>query len=360
MNKTLPKNALLPSDSDRQKIFYWLKKTSSLTAWKRIFHYYQIWANAAEISIRMADDNGWGDKTAVPHTHYASILKGLDHCKEGVARLGKGDKRIFKFDAKGEFEMAARTLFHWKELINRIEEGENLIDREHTPLWQEFCDAAMDAYRAWEECSMSLLEPRYLEDSAPLVYNDWLIDELKSEVNAHVPEDLPSSSREIFISTDEYVPCSGIWEPITADVRKNLLASLLGRKEVPQAPFEIAGTMNYLHGGSKAPQILVETPLDYMEINTTWRLLWEDDRYIDGVIQTEESKYRFRQPQKVNVNERYTTPLEDIQWSETGAIVPVSGKWLLESEIRISSHFNAGDIFPQHQGRVVRWVLARN
>lgn len=358
MNEALPKNVLLPSELERRQIFYWLKKVSSVTAWRRIFHYYQIWATATESSLRLADESGWGEKTALPYASYASILNGLAHCEEGTIRLSKGDKRVFKFDANGEFEMAARALFHWKELINRIEEGENIIDQEHTPLWQEFCDAANAAYRVWDECSTSVLEPRYLDESAPLVYNDWLIGELNSEVNANAPEDISSPQIDIFISTDEYIPYSGIWEPIRADLKKNFWNGLIRHKGVPKAPFEISGTMNYLHAGSKAPQAPIETPTDFLEIKTTWRLLWKDDRYSDGLVPAEEANYRFRQPDKPIAHDKSPKQMDHIQWADTGAVVPTSGRWLLESDLRISSYFSAGDIFPEHQGRAVRWVLA--
>jgi len=360
MNTVLPKNVLLPSESERRQIFYWLKKVSSVTAWKRIFHYYQIWATATEASLRIADEKGWGEKTAIPYTRYASILNGLAHCEEGVTRLSKGDKRVFKFDANGEFEMAARAIFHWKELINRIEDGENGIDQDHTPLWQEFCDAAQDAYRAWWECSACVLEPRYLDESAPLVYNNWLIGELNSEINANAAEDIPPPHKEIFISTDEYVPYSGIWEPIVADPKDSFLISLVKRRAVPKPPFEISGTMNYLHGGSKAPRASIETPSDFLEIKTTWRLLWKDDRYIDGLVPAEEANYRFTQPEKSIKPDISRMQMDHTLWAETGTIVPASGRWLLESQLRISSYFSAGDIFPEHQGRAVRWVFANH
>jgi hypothetical protein len=55
----------LPSELERQQIFYWLKKLSSLTAWRRIFEYYQAWAEVTEKSVRQADNNGIGDDTEV-------------------------------------------------------------------------------------------------------------------------------------------------------------------------------------------------------------------------------------------------------------------------------------------------------
>lgn len=124
MNDTLPTDAImLPSNFERQQIFYWLQKVSSITAWRRIFEYYKTWAAATENSWRVADELGWGNRTSLPESDYVLIVKALAHCEKGILRLGKGDKRVFKFDANGEFVMAQRILFHWAEMLSRIEWG---------------------------------------------------------------------------------------------------------------------------------------------------------------------------------------------------------------------------------------------
>jgi hypothetical protein len=112
---------MLPTDIERAQIFFWLKKVSSATAWRRIFEFYRVWTVSAENSLRVADENGWAGKTAIPTSDYLLILKGLSHCEDGVIQLSKGDKRVFKFDANGKFAMARRILFHWAEMTTRIE-----------------------------------------------------------------------------------------------------------------------------------------------------------------------------------------------------------------------------------------------
>lgn len=56
--------------------------------------------------------------------------------------------------------------------------------------------------------------------------------------------------------------------------------------------------MNYLHGGSVAPEIGVETGTDNINLCTMWRLLWRDDRYVNGTIPEEDADYRFTKPGK--------------------------------------------------------------
>ena len=359
MNRPIPeKSVMLPSDFERQQIFYWLQKVSSVTAWRRIFEFYKEWAAAAENSVREADERGWGELTSLSQSSYARILKGLAHCEEAVIRLGKGDKRVFKFDANGEFEMASRSLFHWVEMITRVEEGENGIDEEHTPLWNEFCLAAKAAAHAWEECSTEILEPRYLDEPALTLYGDWLKAELRTLPFPGQMEPVPDPIENTFVRTNEETPCSGIWEPIEASPKKNSLISLFTSPSTPQPPFKIMGAMNYLHGGSRAPRITVETATDNINLDTTWRLLWRDDRYSDGTIPEKEAHYRFNQPVKAQGHRPAVGLTEEIAWAESGAAVPTAGTWLVESDISARITLEKGEKLPQHHGRNVRWVLA--
>lgn len=294
MNPSIPDDAVkLPSDLERQQIFYWLKRVSSVTAWRRILEYYKAWAAATENSLRVAEEHDWGDETSLPQSEYALVLKCLAHCEEGVNRLSKGDKRVFKFDANGEFAMARRMLFHWAQMLYRIEIGENCI-KKHTPLWTEFNEALLEACQAWQECAQQILEPRYLEEPGLTLYGQWLQKELATmsfpDELALVPDPLDNT----FVHTNEYTPCSGIWEPV--DVPKPSFLSLFTRAPKPQPPFKIVGAMNYLHGGSKAPKITVETATDSLDLDTAWRLLWRDDRYKDGAIPEDEAHYRFTRP----------------------------------------------------------------
>lgn len=347
--------AKLPSDLERQQIFYWLQKISSVTAWRRIFDYYKAWANATENSLREADEHGWGDETSLPQAHYVLILKGLSHCEEAVMRLGKGDKRVFKFDANGEFAMARNPLFHWAEMLSRIELGENGI-KKNTPLWPEFCDTLTSTCQAWQECAQQLLEVHYLDEPGIISYGNWLQTELKKMSFPNKLGPVPDPIENTFVRTNDYAPYSGIWEPV--DVPKPSLLSLITRTAKPQPPFKIVGAMNYLHGGSKAPRITVETATDNSDLDTTWRLLWRDDRYTDGTIPEEEAHYRFNKPDAVLPPAPLIWVPKETIWAESGIAAPFAGKWLAETDLSASVMLQKGEKLPLHQGSEVRWVLA--
>ncbi|MFK3737259.1 Imm71 family immunity protein [Massilia sp. TN1-12] len=282
-----------PTQDDREKLFYWLKKISSLTAWRNVSIHYRNWADITEKSVRRAEDLGWIEKTGLPRSDYNLILKGLLHCDEGVRRLSEGDKRVFKFDSNGEFAMANRILSHWSQMKTRIEEGENGIDEAHTPYWPDFTAALQRAHMCWQACSFQILEPRYLDEPALTIYNDWTMNYLASLPFPKVLQAVPDPQDNVFVRTNGYTPCSGIWEPIETAAPKRSWLGLLKKDPKPQAPFKIMGAMNYLHGGSRAPKIDVDLEDDEVSLHTTWRLLWRDDRYRDGTIPEEEAEYQF-------------------------------------------------------------------
>jgi hypothetical protein len=163
-----------------------------------------------------------------------------------------------------------------------------------------------------------------------------------------------------FVRTNEYTPFSGIWEPIEAAPKKNSLLRLFSDDPKPQPPFKIMGSMNYLHGGSRAPQIDIETTEDVISLGTTWRLLWRDDRYTDGRIPEQEQSYRFMAPSTAPAQNSSVAVARETMWAESGSAVPLGGTWLLESDLTTKIVLQKGERLPLHQGREVRWVLAED
>lgn len=357
-----PSNAerMLPDESERRKIFYWLQMVSSLTAWRRVLAFYEAWAIATENSLRIADEKGWADKTSLTRSEYALILKCLAHCEEGVRRLAQGDKRVFKFDANGEFAMAERMLSHWVEMLNRIEIGESRVNP-CIPLWEPFCEALEALVSAWRECGANVLESRYFEDPAPNVYGEPLVPLLRIMRFPPRLEPVPDPADNAFVRTGQSIPCSGIWEPITvARASKTSMLSMFTRTPDPQPPFAMASVMNYLHGGSNAPQAAVETADDIVEFDTTWRLLWRDDRYLDGGVPAIEAGYQFLQPRVGQEQRMARASSEEMVGAESGDPAAASGKWLVASDPGASVSLQKGEKLPLHRGHEVRWVLAKN
>nr|GEU80231.1 hypothetical protein [Tanacetum cinerariifolium] len=248
-------------------------------------------------STGWTDANGtWGyisppDASTTQTTRVATRERADSENKEGVIRLSTGDKRIFKFDEHGEFEMASRVMSHWIQMLQRISLGENALDP-HTPMWPDFCEKLLTLASAWGECGPYILEPRYFEDPALVFYGPWLESELKTISFPQFLAEIPDPIEDMFVRTGEITLHSGIWEPVR--IPKSSLLSLINGNPKPQPPFEIEGTMNYLHGGSKAPQVKVKSGAKSIIFDTTWRLIWRDERYKDGEIPEEEHRARGR------------------------------------------------------------------
>ncbi|MFT3721152.1 Imm71 family immunity protein [Pseudorhodoferax sp.] len=296
MNIPLPRqDVLLPNEHERKQIFCWLKQVSSWTAWNRILGYYKAWADAAEQSVRAADNAGILEKSTISYDDYVYILKGLAHFEEGVRRLRKGDKRVFQYNAHGEFAMAGRAPNHWS--IGIWGRGEMGIDYEHTPHWEEFECTLKQLNAASGECGMVILESEHLDAAVPNIYGVWLQENLPKMQFPRMVFDIPDPSEDVLIRTGKVIPYTGIWEPVNNPKPKGFS---LFKQPPSRGPFPVVGCMNYLHGASPAPRAKLETETESLRADVTWRLLWRDDRYEDGSIPEEERDYRFLQPGPIN------------------------------------------------------------
>lgn len=376
-----PHEPMIPDGQTRKKIFYWLKQVSSHTAWRRIFEFYREWSEVAEKSVRDASTRGWlvtynaqGDVSGgVPETQvyegipsvkfrgssisekdYVDILNGLAHCEEGVFRLIHGDKQVFKYATSGEFPMAFREIESWTSKLGGRSEVE--IDLKYTPNWTEFVESLGKLTAAWGECSAVILESQWAEDAAPNIYGTWLQEQLPK---MHFPEDLgdvPDPTDNLLVPTGEVIPVSGIWEPVEA--RKEQGFSLFKKARDSSGPFQVSGCMNYLHAGSLAPKAGLETHDDNYEIDTTWRLLWLDDRYADGTVPIEESRYVFVEPIE-QPGERVSGKIPvaaELLVCRGGEPAPRAGRWALSSDSLAHVRVAQGEPLPKHDDPRAVWV----
>ncbi|WP_108844329.1 Imm71 family immunity protein, partial [Xanthomonas fragariae] len=231
MSSNFPEGLKLPNELERRQMFFQLKKESSFTAWNRMLELYQAWADVTERSVREADAKGWLDESGISESDYVCILKGLAHHEEGVRRLRKGDKRVFKFDANGEFVMGNRIVSHFIQLIWRIEIGENGIDEALTPLWDEFSECLEKMRHLGNEIWADIIEGRYFEDPAPNVYGKWFVENVSKMHFPPVLPEVPNPVQNTLVATGSRIPCSGIWEPVDAPKPKKF--SLFSKPDIP-------------------------------------------------------------------------------------------------------------------------------
>ncbi|SOY61402.1 Imm71 family immunity protein [Cupriavidus taiwanensis] len=350
-------NLHLPNDDERRKLFHWLKRISSYTAWKRILGYYEIWTLAIENCRKLASKLNKEHSSQISESHYIDVLKGLAHFEDAILRLKRGDKRVFKYDVNGLFSMADRPRSYWGNYLVRIEWREHpAVEEASTPGAMKFLDAFNDLSQAWGECS-DILESEWLDDAAPLSFGNWLQDQLASMHFPSFLSDVPDPKVAALVSTGHTIPCFGIWEPV--EVTKSGKFSLFKKKEEPKGPFPIIGCMNYLHAGSPAPAARYEDEDESYSEPVTWRLLWKDTRYEDGSIPAEEEEYVFQKPTGAKNNPAPPSGTDSpMIWFETGQPAPKAGRWLPEDDLSASIVVQAGEKFPMHRGRSTRWVFS--
>ena len=362
---------LIPTAIERQKIFYHLKKISSYTAWNRVLGYYKAWAKIFEKSVIEAEDAATPDKPAEITTQkLISLLKGLSACEKSVELLRQGNKSPIRYDGLACFAVAERPLGYWREHAMHYEDGDIAFHPERVPYWDEIKEAKRQVSMAWYELE-NILETSDTNDTAPFIFypedRDYyfngvpnILDNGRVVPPFHFPPNLPEvpdPKEVVLIKNGDTVPFSGIYEPIKIDEPKRKLVSLFSKPVGPTGPFEVVGSMNYFVVNSNASHIGEGRTVE----PTTWRLLWKDDRYLDGTIPAEEAGYVFNEPcplrKAVPYSTTYTPTAQEMILSvQSNMPVEKAGVWAVLEDLQERRVFKVGDVFPFHQGRPVTWV----
>lgn len=353
-----PGELMVPSGLERQKLFYLLKKVSSITAWRRNYAFYKAWVDVTKASLQEATRQGWANDTSLPESEYVFVLEGLEHFRHAMASLEKNSFSHFDSPSFSELRAARKRLVIQLAVLRRIDEGENGVNEERTPLWQAYCAAMQAACDAWQECSMHLSQRDYFPGGL-WFYNRWLRSDMPQmhfpEVLAAVPE--PAVDR--LVRVNGYLPCAGIWEPVAAPATRFIDRFTGAWKPAP--PFRVVAPMNYFHVGAQAPGITLQGDIDSDhdgdKLHLAWRLLWKEDRYTDGTVPEEEAHYQFLEPERSRPGTSGPAPGDGLVWAWSGAAAPVSGKWLLEAHGTYTEMRKQGERMGFSQGQAVRWVL---
>ena len=145
--------------------------------------------------------------------------------------------------------------------------------------------------------------------------------------------DVPIPKTETLIRTGEEIPVFGIYEPQIKD-----------------------GCMNYLPASGPAPT-LPESDGTYATgryLPVTWKLIWEDTRYLDGVIPIEEDFYFPPEP-KTEAKPQLVVK-SDLISASTGQKCPKTGNWAVMNDLQGKLFLEKSDIMPKHNDRDVTWV----
>jgi ribosomal protein L31E len=320
---------------DRARLFWFLQRKTSYTAWKRASDAFDGFAEVfkrqvKEEPVAKADasicDTCWEES-------FSDVVRGQVLYEKGLEALGAGDRTVWLRNERGILEVAERVSGNWyDELVNHGMHGDHYQDGKYL---QELTEAIKLYSIAFRDVSQ-IIQPMMADTPAPYLWTTFWKDDFALLPLPPILTEPPSPKTAVLIRTNAVAPAFGIYEPQIKD-----------------------GCMNYLLGGVPAPTVL-ESDGTYStgrKLSVTWRLLWEDTRYLDRRIPDEEKSY-FPPAQTVEPVVQRTVPHELIA-AETHEICPRSGEWAVMDEIEAKLFVARGQKLPPHKGRNVNWVWLR-
>jgi len=328
---------------DRKKLFWFLKRKTSYTAWKREADAFDAFSAIFKKQVieeprpkpkLSAFGQNW-------ETSYPQILKAQVLYEKALARLLQGDRSVWLYNERGLFGDASNISSYWySELVNNGARCDHFFDGKYV---EEMTEAIKVFYIAARDTGYQ--QSMMADRPAPHWWGEGIDCLLKNELFPRYPEpgdikrklaslirypdplpEVPVAEKEILIRTGENTPVFGIYEPQVKD-----------------------GCMNYLLQDTPAPLLDWDNPRP-----VTWRLIWEDTRYVDGVIPPEEALYFPPEEKIVQLARPVSTP--DLPSALTGDVCSKSGNWAVLEDVNGKKMFQKGDKLPQHNGRDVTWL----
>jgi hypothetical protein len=324
------------TEDDRRKLFWYLKRKSSHTAWKALADAFDRFADVFErqvkeepIFLRPGARPGWETDW---EGFYPEILKAQVFYEQGLARLLQGDRTVWLYNDRGVFGDADAIYSYWyMALVNHGPHGDVFFEGKYV---NDLTAAILDVLLyAW---AVSGVIQQVWEN--PLYFEFWSREHMAS-LSQKVPfpktlPDVPIAMKQVLVRTGDPAPCFGIFEP-----------------QVPD------GCMSYLLEGVAVPpaETIDEKSGESYVRPAAWRLIWEDDRYLDGIIPEEEKDY-FPATEPVSPAAPIEVASDPVISLETNQRASRSGMWVVANRLDIRKRFESGDKLPQHEGRDVVWL----
>ena len=375
------------AEEDRARRFWVLQAFTSFTAWQRCRDRYAVFVDLVERQCKEepvgrmgpkelagklsviesliddgvllpSDRNGIGNRysTEWDSRTYARVLEGLSQYDRGLAKLKQGDRGVFLRNSRGLLEDAANSAEHEYEVfyMGGPKGGDGMVYYgKYVP--------AMKAALLWASENGAFnaggLQPAMAELSAPSVWtvprdvpglNGAKIHMPGShvalmEATAHVKDlpRVPVPTEDVLVRTGEPCPVFGIYEPQVRD-----------------------GMMAYMCQGQEAYRYGEPCSAPRAGTTVTWKLIWEDTRYRDGVIPEEEKDYFPDDNTPPDFSRLVGAELAN-DWRSDQVVVQRSGEqarytgtWASQDDLHGRIFWRQGDPLPQRRGTAVDWVYS--
>lgn len=320
-----------PTPIERKATFWFLKHASSYTCWSRICEAYEELLEHLE----KLGDPSLGT-AAFPLDDYERARWTTDEMRRALAQLRAGDRRCFDTKVEPNFRNAAEPVIDWFRLYNEGRYGPGHIGpfyMSYTAYWPTLCGLLIECLAEWSFGSSILNFFKALPPHAPyrphysrFYHPDYQFtpnSEIDGISGREVPKmnqvlrwfrdhvdrfpELPSpphGSALRILRSEEPIPTTGIWEPFRCS--PEALAQRI--TDAPEnwdhwGPPCHPDLLNYLHEGIPAPTYKRwhSQKEDWVFERVTWLLLWEDDRYGEKGIPTEEEELFPRLPRELGM-----------------------------------------------------------
>jgi hypothetical protein len=313
---------------DRQKLFWYLKRKTSYTAWKRES---DIYDQFTEIFTKQVKEQphvpGDMDGTDWPFA-YPSVLKAQVYYEQGLERLKQGDRTVWLYNERGILRDAHSEANTWHSEI--IYNGPR---EDHC--WEgKYIEEMRRAMRLFfiSTNDTGYIQPRMAGTPASEFWGEFLVEKINNTSHPMILPDVPMPEDEIVVRTNEEVPVFGIYEPQIKE-----------------------GCMNYLLAGTPAPVLWGKEA--GQQFNVKWRLIWEDKRYLDGRIPVEEMDYFPPEAEAKIIAELPKIPVEVKDTTAfTENICPKDGDWVPIDQLDGKITLKKGDVMPRYKECWTTWV----
>ena len=293
-----------------------LKKWSSYSVWAMYAERFDEFVRQYEIAVR-----DWPEGEAPPEENLHSAYTAQANFLRGLARLKTGDRSVWRAREDGDLLEAAGEVFRatkgvTSEEINKYQGGEWGL-----PLYTEWT-ARLESLRLLKEWSspegITLVgerQPSYAGRQPGAVIGEsanvteWL-DQNVHRFGATPAEGEPVPvPATLMLESGDRVPCDGVWELFH-----------------PGRSLDETDLLNYFLAGTTAPWQRDSAGEPGATSPVTWRLVWEDTRYCDGLI-PDESQYLADYAIAENEPASYVPPTDRPSRVEANQSCPNTGYW---------------------------------
>ena len=373
------------TEDDRARRFWVLKAITSYTAWKRCRDRYAVFVDLVEkqckeepvgrlgavafaeykamverwvrdglhppSSLNNLEDDHRTDWT---HSTYADALRGLSLYDQGLAILKTGDRGVFLHNSRGLLEDAYHHAEHeyrahfggQRGFESVVVYGKYVPTMKAALLWAYenggFCGGGLQPMMANLSAPQVWVPPRTERGVRGGTITNIGTHAAQKEITTHLKTlpTVPVPTEDVLVQTGQPCPVFGIYEPLVKD-----------------------GLMTYMCAGQEAYRYgeRCDTPGGGNPV--TWKLIWEDTRYLDGVIPDEEADYypESNTPPDFSalVGEELIdpkVPLDQVASARSGQPAQYTGTWAAMDDLGGRIFWKKGEPLPRHKGREVEWV----